>query len=71
MAPAPIEMSAGVLAAGRWQIMSDFPARIVADPLPEDEPDAAAKYSRIFLPKSGAVLLGCCGSTEPKNGLRN
>ena len=46
----PIEMSAGVLAAGGWQTLSDFPARSLDDPLPEDEPDAAGKYSRIFLP---------------------
>jgi hypothetical protein len=45
----PVEMSAGVLAPGRWQIMSDFPGRIVAGPLPEDEPDRGGKYSRIFL----------------------
>jgi hypothetical protein len=26
----------------------DYPARIVADPLPEDEPDGGDKSSRIF-----------------------
>jgi hypothetical protein len=30
--------------------MSDFPARILSGQLPKDEPDAAGKYSRIFLP---------------------
>jgi hypothetical protein len=45
----PVEMSAGVLAAGRWQIMSDFPAGTVPGALPEDESDRGGKYSRIFL----------------------
>jgi hypothetical protein len=35
-------------AAAGWQIFSDFPARIVAEPDPEDEPDEGGKYSRIF-----------------------
>ena len=45
----PFEMFAGVLAAGEWQIFSDYPGRTVADSLPEDEPDRGGKYSRIFL----------------------
>ena len=45
----PVEMSAGVLAAGGWQIFSDYPARTVAEPGPEDEPDEGGKYSRIIL----------------------
>jgi hypothetical protein len=28
----PMEMSAGVLTGGGWQIFSDYPARIVAEP---------------------------------------
>jgi hypothetical protein len=46
----PVEMSAGVPATGGWQIMSDFPGRVVAGPLPEDEPDGGGKQCRIFLP---------------------
>jgi hypothetical protein len=46
----PFEMSAGVLAGGQWQIFSDFPAGLVADSLPGDEPDRSGKDSRIFLP---------------------
>ena len=57
----PVEMSAGVLAAGGWQIISDFPARIIAEPnpaepSPEGEPDGTGKYSRIF-PVDPAVVL--------------
>jgi hypothetical protein len=48
----PLEMSAGVLAGAGWQIFSDYPACIVAEPSPEDEPDRCGKYSRIFLPDS-------------------
>jgi hypothetical protein len=44
----PVEMSAGVLAAGGWQIFSDYPARIVAQPSPEGEPEGGGKHSRIF-----------------------
>jgi hypothetical protein len=44
----PFEMSAGVLAGGEWQIFSDYPACIVAEPSPEDEPDRGGKPSRIF-----------------------
>ena len=46
----PVEMSAGVPAGAGWQIFSDYPARIVAEPGPEDEPDEGGKHSRIFLP---------------------
>ena len=45
----PVEMSAGVPAGG-GQTLSDFPARIVTGPRPEDEPYGGGKYSRIFLP---------------------
>jgi hypothetical protein len=45
----PIEMSAGVLAAGGWQIFSDYPSSIVGEPDPDDEPDGGGKYSRIIL----------------------
>jgi hypothetical protein len=46
----PIEMSAGVLAGGGWQIFSDYPAGTVPGALAEDESDRGGKYSRIFLP---------------------
>jgi hypothetical protein len=39
----PVEMSAGVLAGGGWQIVSDFPARSVAPPSRENEPDGVGK----------------------------
>jgi hypothetical protein len=39
----PVEMCAGVLAGGGWQIWSDFPARIVAPPSRENEPDGVGK----------------------------
>src|SRR5215471_10607509 len=41
----PLEMSAGVLAGRGWQIFSDFPARVVADMRPENEPDGGGKGS--------------------------
>ena len=44
----PVEMSAGVLAPGGWQIFSDFPASIVAQPSPEHDPDGGGIHSRIF-----------------------
>jgi hypothetical protein len=43
--------------------MSDFPARSVAHPLPEDEPDAAGKYSRIFLPDPGQFRFDWAAGT--------
>jgi hypothetical protein len=46
----PLEMSAAVLSGGGWQIFSDYPARIAAEPSPQDEPDGGGKSSRIFLP---------------------
>jgi hypothetical protein len=46
----PVEMSAGVPAAGGWQIKSDFPLRVVDSPSPEGEPDGGGKHCRIFLP---------------------
>jgi hypothetical protein len=39
----PVDMSAGVLAGGEWQILSDFPAHIVAPPSQENEPDRVGK----------------------------
>ena len=39
----PVDMSAGVLAGGEWQILSDFPARIVAPPSRENEADWVGK----------------------------
>ena len=45
----PLEMSAAVTAGGEWQILSDFPGRIVADPIREDEPDGGGRDSRVFL----------------------
>ena len=44
----PVEMFAGALARGGWQIFPDFPARSVAEPSPEDDPDGGGNYSRIF-----------------------
>jgi hypothetical protein len=46
----PMEMSAGALTAGGWQILLDFPGRAVASTSPEDEPEGDGKYSRIILP---------------------
>jgi hypothetical protein len=44
----PLEMSAAVLSGAGWQVFSDYPACIVAEPSPEDEPDGGGKDSRIF-----------------------
>jgi hypothetical protein len=44
----PMEMYAGALTGGEWQIFSDYPARIVAEPSPEDEPEGGGKHSRII-----------------------
>jgi hypothetical protein len=68
----PVEMSAGVLAAGGWQIFPDYPARILAEPSPaepspEDEPDAAGKYSRIFLPDPAQFRFDWAAET-PEGG---
>jgi hypothetical protein len=63
----PMEMSAGVLAGGGWQIMSDFPGRSVADPLPEAEPDRGGKYSRIFLPDPAQFRFDWAAET-PEGG---
>ena len=46
----PLDMFAAVLPEEGWQIFSDYPARIVAEPSPEDKPDGDGKDSRIFLP---------------------
>jgi hypothetical protein len=46
----PVEMSAGVPAGEGWQIKSDFPGRVAAGALPEDESEGGGKQCRIFLP---------------------
>jgi hypothetical protein len=46
----PIELSAAPPSRAGWQTFSGFPARIVADQLPEDHSDAGGKYFRIFFP---------------------
>jgi hypothetical protein len=44
----PIEMSAAPPSGAGWQTFSGFPARTVAEQLPEDESDGGGKYSQVF-----------------------
>jgi hypothetical protein len=60
----PVELSAGILSGVGWQILSDYPARIAAEPSLEDEPDGGGKHSRIFLPDPAQFRFDWSWETE-------
>jgi len=50
----PLEMFAAIPPGEGWQIFSDYPARTVDEPGPEDEPDEGGKYSPVNRSNSSA-----------------
>ena len=64
----PVEMYTAVLAEEGWQIFSDYPARSVGDPNPEDEPDRSGEDSRIILPDPAQFRFDWAVETAAEGG---